>query len=144
MLCALLDSTKLLISQKTVKEQPKSHSKAGSAALYWGKTQISNCISLAKGGGEELLWAFRGSTRRRGQVVPYGIISSGMKNEQKGTKGRFWETFSGRRNLFIWEESVMGMFFEPCHLKQGYTATWSVLHRAQGCFRPCQEKRDWM
>lgn len=33
---------------------------------------------------------------------------------------------------------------ECYHLKQGCTATWSTLRKAQGCFGPCREKRDWM
>ena len=67
-----------------------------------------------------------------------------MEMNKKDSKGIFWETFSGRRNLFIWEESVTGMFFEPYHLKRGCTATWSTLHKAQGCFGPCREKRNWV
>lgn len=82
MLRAFLDSSKLPINQKMVKEQPKSSSSARSAALCRGTSLISDCISLAKGGGEELLGAFRGSTRRRGQVVPHGIIRSNEMNKK--------------------------------------------------------------
>jgi len=64
--------------------------------------------------------------------------------EQKDTKGRFWEAFSGRWNPFIWEESVAGVFFEPCRLPQGCTAAWSTLRKAGACCGPCREEGDWM
>lgn len=78
----------LLPADRQLRATDKSQdSKRAAKKLFrgWEERLINNCISLAEGGGEELLGASRGSTRRNGQVVPYGIIGSNRMKMNKTT-----------------------------------------------------------